>query len=68
MIINKDALETAKKVLKAYTPEALDGTLSYIAFLAPFERLPDEVKARMMVEVQKEVNKRAKKVYEEEES
>lgn len=66
MIINKDALETAKKVLKAYTPETLNGALGYIAFMTPFERLPDEVKARMTVEVQKEINKRAKKVFEEE--
>lgn len=66
MIINKDALETAKKVLKAHTPEMIDGTLGYLAFMAPFERLPDEVKARMMVEVQKEVNKHARKIYEEE--
>lgn len=64
MIINKDALEAVKKTLKAYTPETLNGALGYAAFIAPFENLPDEVKARMMAEVQKEVNKRAK-VYEE---
>lgn len=66
MIINKDALETAKKVLKDYTPETIDGALGYLAFMAPFERLPDEVKARAMAEVQKEINKRSRKIYEEE--
>ena len=66
MIINKEALDAAKKAIKAYTPETIDGALGYIAFMAPFERLPDEVKARMMTEVQKEANKRARKIYEEE--
>lgn len=66
MNIDKEVLETAKKVLKAYTPETLNGALGYIAFMAPFERLPDEVKARMTAEVQKEIDKRAKKVFEEE--
>lgn len=66
MNIDKEVLETAKKVLKAYLPERIDGTLGYMTFMAPFERLPDKVKARMMDEMQKEANKRAKKVFEEE--
>lgn len=66
MNIDKEVLETAKKLLKAYLPERIDGTLGYMAFMAPFERLPDKAKARMTAEVQKEINKRAKKVFEEE--
>lgn len=66
MIINKEALETAKKVLKAYTPEEINLALTYEAFIAPFEKLSDEEKARLTATVRKEINKRAKKVFEEE--
>jgi hypothetical protein len=66
MIINKEALEAAKKVLKAYTPEVINGALTYNAFIRPFESLSDEEKARMTAIVQKAVNERARKIYEEE--
>jgi hypothetical protein len=66
VIINKEALEAVKKAIKARAPETMDGALGYLAFMAPFERLPDEAKARIMVEVQKAANKRARKIYEEE--
>lgn len=58
MIINKDALETAKKVLKAYTPEALNSALGYMAFIAPFEKMPEEAKAKMRDNLQKVINNR----------
>jgi hypothetical protein len=66
MIINKEALEAAKKVFKAYTPDMINVALGYAAFIAPFESLSDEEKARMAAKVQIEANKRARKIYEEE--
>lgn len=66
MNINKEALETFKKVLESYSPEVINGALTYKAFIEPFESLSDEEKARMTARVQKAVNERARKIFEEE--
>ena len=66
MNIDKETLETVKKVLKAYAPETINSALGYTAFIAPIKSLSDEEQARIMAEVQKAVNKRAREIFEEE--
>lgn len=65
MKINKEVLKSASKMLKAYTPEVLNGALGYAAFIAPFENLPEEVKIRMYDNLQKAISNHATQSEEE---